>query len=68
VNQNLHKFHGVRNGIDPDIWDPETDEFLPVHYNADNHVAGKAAARRAIRERLGMTGDGDKPMVAVVSR
>ena len=25
------KFHGIRNGIDPDIWDPYTDNFIPVH-------------------------------------
>ena len=28
VNPNLHKLHGVVNGIDPDIWDPRSDKFL----------------------------------------
>lgn len=30
-----YKFHGIRNGIDPDIWDPYNDKFIPVsakHY------------------------------------
>lgn len=30
-----HKFHGILNGIDPDIWDPYTDPFLPVIYFSD---------------------------------
>jgi len=64
----LHKFHGVRNGIDPDIWDPETDAFLPVPYNADSMVEGKAAAKQRLRETVGLTGWGDKPVVGIISR
>ncbi len=62
------KFMGVRNGIDIDIWDPETDAFLPIQYGPDAVVEGKAAAREELRRRLGLTGWGDKPLVGVVSR
>jgi starch synthase len=31
-------------------------------------VEGKAAAREALRYRLGLTGWGDKPLVGVVTR
>lgn len=68
VNQNLHKFHGVRNGIDADLWDPETDQFLPMNYNVNNHEEGKKRARQAIQERFNMTWGSDAPIVAVVSR
>jgi starch synthase len=68
VNGNLQKFYGVRNGIDPDIWDPEIDNFLPMKYNAETCVQGKAAARAELRSRLGMSGWDDKPIVGVVSR
>jgi len=68
IGDNGHKFTGIRNGIDPDIWDPETDGFVPLKYDASSMEKGKAAARAELRNRLGMTGWDDKPIVGVVSR
>ena len=68
VSGNLHKFHGVRNGIDPEIWNPATDNFIPMKYDSDSVVKGKKAARDELRSRLGLTGYGDKPVVGVISR
>jgi len=68
VAGNLHKFHGVRNGIDPEIWNPSTDMFIPMKYDADTVVKGKKAARDELRSRLGLTSHGDKPVVGVISR
>lgn len=68
IAPNAGKLMGVRNGIDIDIWDPETDHFLPQGFKADNVVEGKAAAREELRKRLNLTGWGDKPLVGVVSR
>ena len=30
IAPHVGKFHGIRNGIDADIWDPLGDDFLPV--------------------------------------
>lgn len=68
MSSQLSKFMGVRNGIDVDIWNPETDPSLPARFGAEDLVAGKAACREALRQRLGLTGWGDRPMVGVVSR
>jgi len=68
IAPNAFKFSGVRNGIDPDIWDPSNDPFLPVPYDSKTSEPGKKAARDALRQRLGLTGWEDRPVVAVVSR
>ena len=67
IRAHASKFRGVVNGIDPDIWDPLNDKCLPQFYDDTSHVAGKAAARKAMRQRLGMQ-DKDVPIVGVVTR
>eukprot|EP00976_Prorocentrum_cordatum_P101681 1192739-Prorocentrum_minimum.AAC.4 len=56
VNAQLAKFHGVVNGIDPEIWGPDVDPFLPVKFDSDSCTEGKQACREALRQRLGLTG------------
>ncbi|NBC48719.1 MAG: glycogen synthase GlgA [Gammaproteobacteria bacterium] len=60
------KFGGVLNGIDTGTWNPATDAFIPVPYDAD-HLADKGANKTALRNRLGLV-DAAKPIVAVISR
>ncbi|KAF8651227.1 hypothetical protein HU200_063474 [Digitaria exilis] len=59
------KFHGIRNGIDPDIWDPYTDVFIPVHYTSENVVEGKSAAKKALQQKLGLQ-QTDTPIVVLL--
>ncbi|XP_047164111.1 starch synthase 3, chloroplastic/amyloplastic-like [Vigna umbellata] len=61
------KFHGILNGIDPDIWDPFNDKFLPISYTSENVVQGKKAAKEALQQRLGL-GTVDRPLLGVISR
>ncbi|XP_015958619.1 soluble starch synthase 3, chloroplastic/amyloplastic [Arachis duranensis] len=67
VAPNLHKFHGIINGIDPDIWDPYNDNFIPVPYTSENVVEGKRAAKQALQERLGLK-QADLPLVGIITR
>ena len=68
VNPHLEKFSGIINGIDTDIWDPMDDQFLPLNYEFENAIEGKAAARDALRDKLNLRKDRDCPVIGVVSR
>ncbi|GJN26406.1 hypothetical protein PR202_gb14333 [Eleusine coracana subsp. coracana] len=61
------KFHGIRNGIDPDIWDPYTDKFIPVNYASENVVEGKSAAKKVLQQSLGLQ-QTDSPIVGIITR
>ncbi|KAK7359778.1 hypothetical protein VNO77_01743 [Canavalia gladiata] len=62
-----HKFHGIINGIDPDIWDPYNDNFIPVSYTSENVVEGKRASKEALQQRLGLR-KADLPLVGIITR
>ncbi|MCS7193053.1 MAG: glycosyltransferase, partial [Armatimonadetes bacterium] len=58
---------GILNGIDYEIWNPATDEYLPVRYDSRTFVKGKAANKQALLERFGLK-DGGEMLIGVVSR
>jgi starch synthase len=60
------KFGGVLNGLDYDVWNPETDPHIPHHYEA-GRLEAKYADKQALRQRL-LLQEGFKPIVAYVGR
>ncbi len=66
LRRNTHKLHGIVNGIDYEIFDPERDPHIAHHYSADA-PQGKALCRAALRAELGLD-DVAKPLCAIVSR
>ena len=66
LRRNTHKLHGILNGIDYDIFDPQRDPAIPHHYSAEA-PQNKAADRAALRSELGLE-DSSKPLCAIVSR
>lgn len=61
------KFIGVLNGIDYDVWNPEIDRYIPVNYGKED-LEGKAKNKKALRERLLLQDDNDKPVIAFIGR
>ena len=61
-----HKFGGVLNGVDYDVWNPEIDPLIPQRYGPDS-LDHKYVNKRALRERF-MLRHVDKPIVAYIGR
>lgn len=58
---------GILNGIDLDIWNPQTDPTLPAKYSARNRV-NKRKSRDAVASRFGLSVDPTSPLFCVISR
>ncbi len=43
-----HKLHGILNGIDETVWDPQTDAYLSAHYSAERRQPGKAINKQTL--------------------
>ena len=66
LNGRAASVHGIVNGIDADVWNPETDELLPVNYTAKT-LSKRDDNRKALLKRFGLKDTGG-PLFTVVSR
>jgi starch synthase len=58
---------GILNGVDYDVWGPESDPFLEFHYDASN-LAPKHAIKASLVRQVGLLPDPTSPLLGVVSR
>ena len=66
MNARAGDLQGIVNGIDTDIWNPETDPHLARKYSARSLKARKAN-KAALEERFGLD-RGEGPLFCVISR
>jgi starch synthase len=67
TRQRANRLIGITNGIDTDVWNPETDPEIPETYN-QNNLGGKRECKRALLEAFSLPVDLDKPVLASISR
>ena len=66
LRQRKADLHGILNGIDTDLFDPSKDPFLAINYRSD--WAKKKQNKKALQELLNLPAEGDRPMLAMVTR
>ena len=63
-----NKILGIVNGIDTDIWNPETDKLLAVDYDEKSAIKNKKINKKALQESLGLDVDEHKMVIGLISR
>ncbi|HSK28616.1 MAG TPA: glycogen synthase, partial [Candidatus Limnocylindria bacterium] len=58
---------GITNGVDYDIWNPETDPHIAANFSADD-LSGKRECKVDLLRRFGLPEDPDRPVLAIISR
>jgi len=60
--------NGIINGVDYDVWNPETDPTLTATYTAAKCKAGKDKCKAALQEELRLPQEPDRPLIGLVGR
>lgn len=71
LQMSRYKLHGILNGIDEALWDPQTDPYLSAHYSAERRLPGKALNKQALLHHFDMFCDErclQMPLIGMVSR
>jgi len=58
---------GITNGVDYELWNPETDPHTAAHFSAAD-LSGKRECKRDLLRRFDMPEDLDRPIIAIISR
>jgi starch synthase len=61
------RFVGVTNGVDYEVWNPETDPHIAANFSADD-LSGKLECKRDLLRRFGLPEETDRPIIAIISR
>ncbi|ANH80351.1 glycogen synthase [Niabella ginsenosidivorans] len=57
---------GIINGIDTEVWNPETDSFIVKNYNNELVEKGKDKNKRELAGQFGL--DPEKPLITFIGR
>lgn len=62
-----YKLTGIVNGIDVEVYNPETDNLIYKNYTVDT-IKGKAVNKQKLQEELGLPQREDVPVIGIVTR
>lgn len=67
IRQYESKLTGIVNGIDYDVWNPETDQFISKNYDI-KHKDGKKINKKELQKLYGLPVREDIPVIGICSR
>ncbi|MGH9905936.1 MAG: glycogen synthase, partial [Pyrinomonadaceae bacterium] len=61
------RFVGITNGVDYEVWNPETDQHIAANFSAAD-LSGKQDCKLDLLRRFGLPTDPSRSIVAIISR
>jgi len=58
---------GITNGVDYEVWNPDTDSEIPAHFSIDD-LSGKRECKRLLLEEFSLPVDLKRPIFANITR
>ncbi|HMO13023.1 MAG TPA: glycogen synthase GlgA [Pirellulaceae bacterium] len=68
LRERSDRLTGIMNGIDVNVWNPQTSPYLSYHYNIQNWHAGKRACKIDLQRKVGLTINPQTPLLGLVGR
>ena len=62
-----NRLAGITNGVDYDVWNPETDPHIAANFSADD-LSGKRECKIDLLRRFGLPEEPERPILAIISR
>jgi starch synthase len=67
MRQRSDRLAGITNGVDYEVWNPETDPDIAANFSADD-LSGKHECKIDLLRRFGLPVEPERPIVAIISR
>jgi len=58
---------GITNGVDYEIWNPETDPYIAAQFSVDD-LTGKRECKLDLLRRFDLPQEPERPIIAIISR
>ena len=62
------RLYGILNGIDRQVWDPQTDDKIEFNYSLKEGLAGKVGNKVYLQKELGLTIRPEHPVIGIITR
>ena len=67
VRARSNRLAGITNGVDYEVWNPETDPHIVKQFSATD-LAGKRECKLDLLRRFELPAEPDRPIIAIISR
>ncbi|MEG1442428.1 MAG: glycosyltransferase, partial [Oscillospiraceae bacterium] len=68
LNARDNSLFGILNGIDYNEYNPKHDPYIFTNFDGRNVIGKKRENKMKLQDQLGLTIDGDKAMIGIISR